>query len=94
MKKILLLVTALTSVLLTNAQDEKDLYSTKSLAGDNVKDAKVETSGGSIQVTGVAGSEARIEVYVRSGNSRYTYTKEEIKQKLEELLAEQPSGGK
>lgn len=96
MKKILLLVTALTSIVFANAQDEKDLYLTKSLAGDNVKDAKVETSGGSIQVTGVAGGEARIEVYVRSGNSRYSYTKEEIKQKLEEdyNLDISVSGGK
>lgn len=84
MKKILLLVTALTSIIYTNAQDDKVPYMTKSLSGDNVKDAKVETSGGSIQVTGVAAGEARIEVYVRSSNNQYSYTKEEIKQKLEE----------
>lgn len=84
MKKILLLVTALTAIIYTNAQTEKEPYMTKSLSGENINSAKAETSGGSIQVVGVSSSEARLEVYVRSSNSRYTYTKEEITKKLEE----------
>jgi hypothetical protein len=35
-------------------------------------------------VNGVDAKDAKIEVYVRSSNSRYEYTKEELKQKLEE----------
>lgn len=85
MKKILLLVTALSAIIITNAQDGKEQpYMTKSLSGDNIKSAKAQTSGGSISVSGVEGSQARIEVYVRSSNSRYSYSKEELKQKLEE----------
>jgi hypothetical protein len=84
MKKILLLVTALTAIIYTNAQSDKELYLTKSLSADNIKAVKVQTSGGSISVDGVAASEAKLEVYVRSSNSRYEYTKEEIKKKLEE----------
>jgi DUF4097 and DUF4098 domain-containing protein YvlB len=84
MKKILLLVTALTSMVFANAQNEKEPYMTKSLSGDNVNAAKVETSGGSIQVSGVAAGEARIEVYVRPSNSRNDWNKEEIKKRLED----------
>src|SRR5690349_16579570 len=85
MKKIFLLVTALTMTIIINAQDDKEQpYMTKPLSGDNIKEARVQTSGGSISVSGVEGSQARIEVYVRSSNSRYSYSKEELKQKLEE----------
>jgi hypothetical protein len=96
MKKILLLVTALTTMIYANAQKEQEPYMTKSLSADNIKEARVQTSGGSITVHGVAASEARIEVYVRSSNSRYEYTKDELKQKLEDEydLEISASGGK
>lgn len=84
MKKLLLLVTALTPLIFANAQDDKEPYMTKSLSSENIKAAKVETSGGSIYVSGVAGSEARVEVYIRGANSKNQYTKEEIAKKLEE----------
>jgi hypothetical protein len=84
MKKILSLLIALSPVLFAAAQSEKEPYMTKQLSGDNVKSAKVETSGGSILVNGVSNSEARIEVYIRSSNSKYDYSKEEIAKKLEE----------
>lgn len=86
MKKILLLVTALTStIIIANAQnDNEQPYMTKSLANQNIKSARVETSGGGIVVHGTTGSEARVDVYVRSSNSRYSYTKEEITKKLAE----------
>ena len=71
-----LLVTA------THAQTEKTPYLTKSLSGENIKNVKVETSGGSISVTG--GSEARIDVYVTPNNGKEDLSKEEIKQRLEE----------
>jgi hypothetical protein len=96
MKKIFLLVTALTSIIYTNAQNDKEPYMTKSLSGQSVNSAKAETSGGSIQVSGVSDNEARIEVFIRSSNSRYSYTKEEIAKKLEEdyNLEVSVSGGK
>lgn len=84
MKKLLLIATVLTATLLVNAQSDKEPYLTKSLSGQSINAAKVETSGGSILVNGVSGSEARIEVYVRPSNSKYSYTKDEIKKKLEE----------
>ena len=71
-----LLVTA------THAQTEKTPYLTKSLSGENIKNVKVETSGGSISVTG--GSETRIDVYVTPNNGKEDLSKEEIKQRLEE----------
>jgi hypothetical protein len=96
MKKILLLVTALTVIINANAQKEQEPYMTKSLSGDNIKEARVQTSGGSITVNGVDAKEARIEVYVRSSNSRYEYTKDELKKKLEDEydLDVSASGGK
>lgn len=84
MKKILLLLTALFPIFIANAQNDQEPYMTKSLKGEHIKAAKVQTSGGSITVNGVSDNEARVEVYVRSSNSRYSYTKEEIQQKLAE----------
>ncbi|MVN93136.1 DUF4097 family beta strand repeat-containing protein [Mucilaginibacter aquatilis] len=59
-------------------------YLTKNLSSAGIKDVFAETSGGSISVTGVAASEARIEVYVSPNNSNDDITKEEIKQRLED----------
>lgn len=96
MKKILLLASALTLTIFTNAQDDKEPYLTQSLSSDNIKEAKVETSGGSIHVSGVDAGQARIEVYVTSSNSKNKYSKEELKRKLESEynLDISSSGGK
>jgi DUF4097 and DUF4098 domain-containing protein YvlB len=65
---------------------EKEPYMTKSLSSENIKNIKVETSGGSISVSGVAASEARIEVYVYPNNPRdNNITKEQIEERLKEL---------
>jgi hypothetical protein len=66
------------------AQKDNEPYLTKSLSGESIKNIEATTSGGNISVAGVA-SEARIEVYVSSNNSKTTLTKEEIKQRLEEM---------
>lgn len=49
---------------------EKTPMITKSLSADNIKSILAETSGGSISVTGVNASEAKIEVYVVPNNYR------------------------
>ena len=75
----------LASVLLIQAQTEGEPYQTKSLSNESIKNIKVETSGGSISVTGGSNSEARIEVYVRGNNGRENMlSKEEIQKRLSE----------
>ena len=58
-------------------------FMTKSLSNESIKDVEVETSGGSISVSGVAATEARVEVYITSNNNK-ELTKEEIQQRLNE----------
>lgn len=62
----------------------KTPYETKSLANDAIKSVYVETSGGSISVSGAApGETARVEIYV-NGNNNQEYSKEEIKKRLDQ----------
>jgi len=96
MKKYFVLPLFLIQALIALAQkDNQEPYLTKSLANETIKNIEVTTSGGNISVTGAA-SGARIEVYISSNNSNTTLTKEEIKQRLEELydLDISVSGGK
>lgn len=70
-----------------NAQNnqDKEPYSTKSLSKETIKNVQVKTSGGSISVSGVNSSEARIEVYVQQNNYRFnSLTKDEIQKRLNE----------
>ena len=62
---------------------EKTPHETKSLSGATVKDVYVETSGGSITVSGAAGESPRVEVYVQ-GNNNQQLSKEEIEKRLAE----------
>src|ERR1700760_1418524 len=64
------------------AMAQETPYITKSLAASGIKDVYVETSGGSISVSGAA-SEPRIEVYIK-GNSGLSLSKEEIEKRLNE----------
>lgn len=85
MKKLLLLLMILGFVFSIQAQTEGEPYQTKSLSSESIKNIKVETSGGSISVTGGSNSEARIEVYVRGNNGRESVlSKEEIQKRLSE----------
>lgn len=60
-------------------------YLTRSLAKETIRNVKVQTSGGSISVNGGNTSEARVEVYVRSNNSKSDpLSKEEIEKRLTE----------
>ena len=87
MKKYLFLLVFLSQVCFIHAQNkfDKEPYLTKSLSNEAVKNIEAKTSGGSISVTGGSSSDARIEVYVSPSNSNSSMTKEEIKQRLEEL---------
>ena len=57
-------------------------YLTKALSKSAIKDVFVRTSGGSIVVDGVAPGEARIEVYINSGDGRDNLSKAELEQRL------------
>lgn len=66
------------------AQD-KTPYLTKSLNNESVKNVEVETSGGSISVTGVnAAAETKVEVYVTSNRGRDDLSKDEIEKRLQQ----------
>jgi hypothetical protein len=82
MKKyfFLLLISSLTYV--ASAQDNRTPYLTRSLASDGIKNVFVNTSGGSISVSGGA-QEPHIDVYV-VGNNNQNLSKDEIKKRLDE----------
>lgn len=85
MKKSLLFLAFVAWQVSVLAQDnsKKEPYLTKSLSTESIKDVQVETSGGSISVSGVTSS-PRVEVYI-NGNNNKNLTKEEIQQRLNEL---------
>jgi len=87
MKKYLLflMLIALQVSVMAQFNSEKEPLITKPLSNESIKDVEVQTSGGSISVSGVAVSEARIEVYVSPNNNRNNLSKEEIQQRLNEL---------
>lgn len=85
MKKLSLFFALLSTTFYVSAQSDEKPYQTKSLSAEAIKNVKVETSGGSISVTGGKGSEARIEVYIRGNNGRdNVLSKEEIDKRLAE----------
>jgi DUF4097 and DUF4098 domain-containing protein YvlB len=83
MKKLLLGLLFLISLSLLQAQD-KEPYQVKQLGNEKFSHAEVNTSGGSISVTGIKAAEARIEVFISSNMSNEHLSKEEIRQRLEE----------
>jgi hypothetical protein len=86
MKKYLLyLMLACSSTSLIAQTKTEEPYSVQSLSNAAIKKVEVQTSGGSISVTGVNAAEARIKVYVRANNSNDRLSKEEIKKRIEEL---------
>lgn len=80
MKKYLLALSITCLGFAAFAQDTP--YLTKSLASSGIKEVYVETSGGSITVSGAA-SDPRIEVYIK-GNNGLGLSKEEIEKRLNE----------
>lgn len=66
-------------------KSDKEPYMTKSLSGESVKSTEVQTSGGSISVTGVsAAAETKVEVYINGNNGKNEISKEEIVKRLEQ----------
>lgn len=85
MKKSFLFLLLTACFLVGTAQSNDQPYQTKSLSNEAIKNVKVETSGGSISVTGGAASEARIEVYIRGNNGKdNSLSKDEIATRLAE----------
>jgi DUF4097 and DUF4098 domain-containing protein YvlB len=88
MKKVSLFISLALTTYMLKAQfnPSKDPFMTKSLAGQTIKNIEVQTSGGSIEVTGQASGNNRIDVYVRPNNSNdnSTYSKEELQKRLDE----------
>ena len=63
----------------------KEPYMTKSLSSESVKSTEVQTSGGSISVTGVnSTAETKVEVYISGNNGKNEISKEEIVKRLED----------
>src|ERR1700744_1669405 len=80
---LLLLIACTGSVAFAQGNWDKNPYQTKSLAADAIKDVFVNTSGGSISVSGASGESPRIEVFVR-GNNGGELSKEEADKRLAE----------
>lgn len=74
-------------LLLTNttfAQDKETPYFVKTYKSSEMKNLYVRTSGGGIAVTGMAGDEARVEIYVKGNNGITKLSKEEIEDRLKD----------
>lgn len=83
MKKFFLVILISIVGYAVHAQD-KTPYMTKSLSNESVKSVEVETSGGSISVTGVnSAAETKVEVYIWSNQGRDNLSKEEIEKRLQ-----------
>lgn len=89
MKKCFLIfaVALLGMQVIAQNHDRKEPFLVKSLSNETIKDAEVKTSGGSISVTAVSASEAKLEVYIyaHSENGKEDQSKEEIQKRLDEL---------
>lgn len=84
MRKLFLLAFITTVSFFANAQN-KEPYMTKSLSSESVKSTEVQTSGGSISVTGVnSATETKVEVYISGNNGKNEISKEEIQKRLEQ----------
>jgi hypothetical protein len=84
MKKFFFL-TLITTFSISVIAQNKEPYMTKSLSSESVKSTEVQTSGGSISVTGVnSAAETKVEVYIASNMGRdNSLSKEEIEKRLQ-----------
>lgn len=85
MKKFFLILVLALSGSLLMAQNDKDPYLIKSLGSESIKNVEVQTSGGYINVSAANALEARLEVYIRGNGGKDNLSKEEIKQRLDEM---------
>ena len=79
---LIILLIAFQGPLVFGQDWNKTPYETKSLANDGIKAVYVQTSGGSITVSGQNGEAPRVEVYV-NGNNNNDLSREEIKKRLD-----------
>jgi DUF4097 and DUF4098 domain-containing protein YvlB len=94
-KYLLVLFVACTGSIAFAQNNEKTPYLTKSLSGQAVKEVFVNTSGGSITVSGASGEAPRVEVFIQGNNGNNDLSKEEIQKRLDENydLSVDVSGG-
>ncbi len=78
-----LLLTTFSISLQVFAQNKSTPYLTRSLSAETISNVEVKTSGGSISVTGVDPSAARVEVYI-SANNGSSISKEELETRLQQ----------
>ncbi|QNL50920.1 DUF4097 family beta strand repeat protein [Olivibacter sp. SDN3] len=81
-KTFLFFIAFCSSCFLAIAQDSGTPHINQSLSDANIRSVDLQTSGGSLTVTGVADGEARLEVYVNSNNGNKHLSKDEIEKKL------------
>ncbi|NCD72220.1 DUF4097 family beta strand repeat-containing protein [Mucilaginibacter agri] len=79
---LILSMLCLASTVAMAQKDNQEPFLVKSLAGFNIKESFVNTSGGSIKVMGTTDKDTRVEVYV-NGNNGNVLTKEEAKSRIE-----------
>ncbi|MFT3679007.1 MAG: DUF4097 family beta strand repeat-containing protein [Ferruginibacter sp.] len=84
MKKLFSTALLAVSVIAANAQFNaaKTPFLTQSLSSKNIDEVYSETSGGNISVTGVAASEARVEVYAVPNGREDRLSEAEIKERI------------
>lgn len=68
---------------MAQAQDKNTAFLTRDFAGQTVHSVNVQTSGGSIFLTGTTAGTARIEVFVSSSNNKLL-SKEALQKRLDE----------
>jgi DUF4097 and DUF4098 domain-containing protein YvlB len=84
MKNSIFLALFVITAFIATAQDNKTPFMTKSFSAGSFDEAEVQTSGGSITVTG-SGEAPRVEVYIQPSNrNNGNLSKEEIQRKLDE----------
>lgn len=87
MKSLHIILAFLFISLSSLAQKDTDKpYMIKTFSANDVKNLKMNTSGGGLTVTGITGSESRIEVYIRSNNWNGSddISKEELEERLKD----------
>jgi hypothetical protein len=84
MKKLIsLLFTTAISISLLAQEWDKEPYQVQNFSG-NISNLEVKTSGGNITVKGGQSGNAKVEVYIRSGNYKTNLSKSEIEKRLTE----------
>ncbi|MEO7767450.1 MAG: hypothetical protein ABIS01_08495 [Ferruginibacter sp.] len=88
MKKVILIFLISCTIGTLSAQgDRQEVFLTKSLPAESIKQVEVETSGGNISVERVSAGNSRVDVFVwpSSGRNRGEVSKEALQKKLDEL---------